>query len=146
MEIEPPRTFLVVFPKNAKWQMDFCEKERETIVSNLSELLGETPVLRFTVDTSIQLSTIEREDTSDSSFQGSKSQIDDDGNYFGEGLQNTGETVSDPASSNYSELRRETSVNKVAKQILDVFGAELIDVKTTISPSSEFMGHEDEWL
>ena len=29
---------------------------------------------------------------------------------------------------------------------LDVFGAELIDVKTTISPSSEFMGHEDEWL
>ena len=37
--------------------MDFCEKERETIVSNLSELLGETPVLRFTVDTSIQLST-----------------------------------------------------------------------------------------
>ena len=126
--------------------MDFCEKERETIVSNLSELLGETPVLRFTVDTAIQLSTIEREDTSDSSFQGSKSQIDDDGNYFGEGLQNTGETVSDPASSNYSELRRETSVNKVAKQILDVFGAELIDVKTTISSSSEFMGHEDEWL
>ncbi len=145
VRFELPQTFVVVFPENGKMQRDFCENERTTIESRLSVILGAPVVLRFASRYSLERPNI----TPNGKFKSPSLENDTQkGNKVSTvdvRLVENDQSVISPAPSNYSELRREVYSNEIAQQILDIFGAELSDLKQASQLPNQYLNRGYEY-
>ena len=129
---EPPQTLVVVFPENGKAQRDFCENERTTIESRLSDILEAPVILRFALRSSLERPAENPDDKIETPALENENRKRNWVSPLGvSATENDQSAVVPSVRANYDELRRKVNSNEVARQIQDIFNAELSDLKQT---------------
>ena len=105
VRIEPPNSFVVVFPGDRSTERDYCEMERTTIQERLGELLGAKLHLRLIVDPNLK--SPQKPPTSNVGARGEPR----------------------AARVNLRALYTQVAESEIALQIKEVFDADLVEVK-----------------
>lgn len=124
VKTESPNVFVVVFPAERQLQRDFCEKERDAINARIAKQLGSSTVLRLVLDANASIASCKSSPLKHN--------------------RNADSTNKRPVkSSDYQTLRQLIEKSEVAREIQNIFAAELSEIKPPMKKTSRW-GSADE--